>query len=301
MHGRPSIAGFLRENEDEELIQRVMSQEHVSIQVARNLLKAGRLGVGPGAKYVGKDSGGDPGGGPPEAGGGTPTGSLRDFRQAPGAPPPKFDKKKAALAMEEKLRKMQEDKEDEEESQFQNAKKAQMQKKRIGIGRLGPVSTREEEVDPLKIKIAAIEARREIEAEDRDDQEVEWKLPHEMQPQAPTQEELRKLNKEQRKRKNQKDDDSEESGDERTWKDKRARADAPDANRAGSSSGSNLMSEAEVQASMKRDKKRQVQRGSAGAAARIQREMAEWEQSKAKNPEFWKPPKFCLVLGSGRR
>lgn len=303
---RPSIAGFLRDNEDEGLIQRVMSSEKVSIQVARNLLKAGKLGVGPGAKYVN--------GLPPAQGD-----AVADARgAASAAPPPRFDKKAAAQAMAMKLKKLQEEQEDAEDENIALLKKQQMAKKRIGIVRLGPVSARQEEVDPLKIKIAAMEAKREeslreapvrqlTKPEDMQINQEAMAAIREIKAVVP-QEELRKINKEQRQKrnnKNHKDEDSDDSEDNRARGNKRQRQPSPDDDRpvaaSSSGSGSNLMSEKEAMAALKKGKKADVVRGSASAAQRIQREMAEWEGAKAKNPEFWKPPKFCLVLGSGRR
>jgi len=295
-----------------------MSQEHVSIQVARNLLKAGKLGVGPGAKYVGGAAASqaqDHSFRESDQMEAAPVGSMRgNIGGSTPGPPPKYDKKAAAQAMADKLRRIQEEEEEKEDLLAHKARKAQIAKKKmIGIGRLGPVSAREEEVDPLKIKIAALEARREEAIREKNEQQPDddadaYDDPRNAPiPMIQPQEELRRLNKEQRKKKQQRDEDSEEAEEHGPRWNKRQRSESPEEQQhrggaASSGSGSNLMSEAEVQARLKRGKKGQVpQRGSASAAARIQREMAEWEQSKAKNPEFWKPPKFCLVLGSGRR
>lgn len=355
MSGRPSIAGFLRENEDEALIQRVMASEHVSIQVARNLLKAGKLGVGPGAKYVGPGAVGSSDSSDRDRGGGRREWEPRDSR-APRefndprdkdpslrAPPPKFDRKSAAQAMAEKLKKLQEEQEEQEDELAQQKRKQVMARKqgKIGIAKLGPVSAREEEVDPLKIKIAAIKAREAEAPEDKDQKEGEEEdddnydyVPDGQGPryerafEAPrvaTQDELRRQHKEERKKKRQLsanemkqrgDADGHDSEDERPWKRPRANEGPGDQNKgsgkgAASSSGGGggggggssggLMSEAEARKMIHAGKKNDVARGSIGAAARIQKELAEWERDKAKNPEFWKPPKFCLVLGSGRR
>lgn len=316
-----SIAGFLRENEDEELIQRVMTSEKVSIQVARNLLKAGKLGVGPGAKYVG---GGGSRGGDQFSEGDRIVDTSRGLDGR--APPPTMNKKAAAQLMAEKLRKIQEEAEEKEDEAAAFAKKAQAKKKAtMRIGSLGVVSAREEEVDPLKVKISAIEARRDDdrEKEVRQDKEYDYSQPTYKAPAemfGKNQDELRKLNRDERKKKSKRDrDGDEESDDDRVHnpRTKRTKKTPDDLYQnctrpleepqtaqpaASSSSGSNhLMSEAEALASMKKGRKNNVERGSASAAARIQRELAEWERDKAKNPEFWKPPKFCLVLGSGRR
>merc|ERR1719506_3093823 len=104
----------------------------------------------------------------------------------------------------------------------------------------------------------------------------------------------------QKKRRSARDEESQDSDEDRMYRReggnrKREREESPDGQQGGaasSSGGSHLMSEAEVQARLKKGKKSDIQRGSVSAAARIQREMAEWEANKAKNPEFWKPPKF---------
>merc|ERR1712194_7692 len=99
--GRPAISGFLREHEDERKILAVMASEHVSIQVARNLLKAGKLGVGPAAKIA-------QGGPPPEREWEKDISFASKRANAPldDGPrelPPKRDKKAAERAMAEKL------------------------------------------------------------------------------------------------------------------------------------------------------------------------------------------------------
>merc|ERR1712194_634657 len=59
-----------------------------------------------------------------------------------------------------------------------------------------------------------------------------------------------------------------------------------------------VMSESQVRKMMqKRKRGGSPGRGSNAAKARIQKEQEEWESAKQNNPEYWKPPKFCQVLG----
>merc|ERR1711972_201415 len=110
------------------------------------------------------------------------------------------------------------------------------------------------------------------------------------------------LEEDKKKRKRKHGDDGEESDEEKAAGSKKPLGLSPPRTESkGSGSSDGLMTEAEAQALMRKNKTTDVKRGTTHAAERIKREMAEWEQSKAKNPEFWKPPKFCLVLGSGRR
>lgn len=300
---RPSISGFLRENENEARIQQVMQQEGVSIQVARNLLKGRSLGVGPGNKDKLEQSA-------PGRAGIDPGGAL------PG-PPPKMDKKAAERAMALKLKKLQEEEEEREDLE-QKKKKAELLRKRSqGVIRLGPVSAREEQVDPLKIKVAAEQARREEEArrqEELREMQERQQMVQQQQGSAGSSAEprskhaadaARRFVEEEpgRKKKRARAAEGDDSDEERVAPQKKGRAPSPvpDERKAASSSGDGLMTEAEARALVKKNKTSEIQRGTGKAKERIQREMQEWEQSKAKNPEFWKPPKFCLVLGSGRR
>lgn len=303
MHGRPSISGFLRSNENEARIQEVMQQEGVSIQVARNLLKGRSLGVGPGNK----DKLGELQSPPPR--GGLDTGSL------PG-PPPKMDKKAAERAMAMKLKKMQEEEEEKEDIEAKKKKAELLRKRSQGVIRLGPVSAREEQVDPLKIKVAAEQARREEEARRQEElrqmQERQQIAQQQQQASAGSSSEprnkhaadaARRFVEEEpgRKKRKHREAEGDDSDEERGMKKGRALSPPPDERKAASSSGDGLMTEAQAMALVKKNKTSEIQRGTGKARERIQREMQEWEQSKAKNPEFWKPPKFCLVLGSGRR
>merc|ERR1711920_268999 len=61
---------------------------------------------------------------------------------------------------------------------------------------------------------------------------------------------------------------------------------------------SSLMTEAQVKAMMGKEKGKKLERGSARAKARIQKEMQEWESTKNNNPEFWKAPKFSLCYSA---
>lgn len=163
---RLSISGFLRADENEEKIQRVMISEGVSIQVARNLLKAGKLGVGPAAKIA---QGGQPAENKrfrDEWKKDVPSEPSRDRHK----PPPKPDKKAAAQAMAEKLKKLEEEQE-EQELLAEKAKKDQLAKKRAGMISLGPVSTRSEQVDPFKLKEKAELAKREEEERSKKEEE----------------------------------------------------------------------------------------------------------------------------------
>merc|ERR1711957_344940 len=58
------------------------------------------------------------------------------------------------------------------------------------------------------------------------------------------------------------------------------------------------MSESQVLKMMNRKKKfGSPGRGKESTKKRIAKEMEEWESAKQNNPEYWKPPKFCQVLG----
>lgn len=76
-----------------------------------------------------------------------------------------------------------------------------------------------------------------------------------------------------------------------------------DAGSLPANSAGSLMTEAQAKAMMR--KKRRTNnspvRGSARAQSRIQKERVEWETAKQNNPEYWKAPKFCQVLGKGTR
>mmetsp|Transcript_44559 Transcript_44559/g.119194 ORF Transcript_44559/g.119194 Transcript_44559/m.119194 type:complete len:150 (-) Transcript_44559:329-778(-) len=84
--------------------------------------------------------------------------------------------------------------------------------------------------------------------------------------------------------------------------DEKGGSDEEGAKAGGSAASSGLMSEAEVLARMGKDRKK-GERGSLRAAARVQKELEEWEQVKAHDPEYNRAPKFalCFSAETGRK
>jgi len=177
-----------------------------------------------------------------------------------------------------------------------------------GIKSLGPVETRQEEVDPLGRDVPPVAPDLPDDQQEEDDPVGESR-----------QEKMRRLLQQDkdtkpRKKRRRKGKDA----DGRSGESDREGADGPREDSPppqggsifdlkqgrASASGGSLMSEAQVMAMMKGDRKRSGgERGSIRAKTRIQKEMQEWERAKANNPEFWKAPQFalCYSAETGKR
>merc|ERR1712025_720443 len=90
-------------------------------------------------------------------------------------------------------------------------------------------------------------------------------------------------------------------GEEKVSRQNRSRPNSPasssDQEKPAGAASNHLMSEAQAVAMLKKQRTTSPVRGSMRAQSRIKKEMQAWESAKLKNPEYWKPPKFCQVLG----
>jgi len=243
-----------------------------------------------------------------------------------------MDKMRRVRDLEKRLKEQKDEEEDEEQKMLEEKKKKRA--KRAGLKPLGPVMAREEAVDPLQ-KLAAPAEPEDLEPAPEADlptsQSGQWQsLPREKKedekkrrsqeqgkPQAqPQQQQLQpEHNKHKKKKKRRREDDEERSEESEKHphqhhshpsqhqhqnpppQRKRRSRSRSEEERAAASSG--LMTEAQVLAMMGKEKaKEKPQRGSVQARMRIQREMQEWNSTKAENEEFWKAPKFALCYSA---
>eukprot|EP00928_Gymnodinium_smaydae_P015500 TRINITY_DN15730_c0_g3_i1.p1 TRINITY_DN15730_c0_g3~~TRINITY_DN15730_c0_g3_i1.p1 ORF type:complete len:349 (+),score=56.85 TRINITY_DN15730_c0_g3_i1:75-1121(+) len=322
-------------------LERIMSTTGCSEPVARNLLKYGKLGIGPlssapthfpdGSRPPGFCQGG---------------GREDDERRAVAA---REEKKRKLQQAEARLRELQE-KQEREDEEIRRKEDHTNARKNVGLARLGPVLAREEKVDPLQ-KVAV--SRPSSENED-DEEHVEQGATFcssrcsEVAAMGNTlkrslvDDSSRRQGKKKKKRR--KRDDTSDASSARSADETRPRASSKAAGAAStvssagtatgremrrsrvessespargesgrvggassshgcvSTSSGSLMTEAQVLAMMgKASKDKKSHRGSMRAKSRIQKEMEEWEKSKKDNPDYFKPPKFALCYSGETR
>ncbi|CAE7528061.1 unnamed protein product [Symbiodinium natans] len=290
--------------------------------VARNFLKYKRFGIGPLADFeterirrTQRDR------------------NLRDDRVQRDADAGEgsgnvLEKMRRVRDLETRLRE-QKEKEEQLEQEMLEEMKRKKQKKRAGLAPLGPVMAREEVVDPLqKVATSAPEsepvepteapatAQAAAEPEPtsqtgqwqslpRQPASTDWRRDEEEKKKKTQEQQTHQKHHKKKKKRRRGDDEEEKSEESEKHQRKRQRSrsrsvpvDDEAARKASSSSG--LMTEKEVLAMMGKEKaKEKPQRGSVQARLRIQREMQEWNSTKAENEEFWKAPRFalCRLLG----
>jgi len=303
-------------------IEAIMQSQGCSEPVARNLLKYGKLGIGPLA-------GGSGGGNNRIQDGDWLRDSYRrdqEKNEKRRPPPPKIEikavmthaeKKQRLRDQEERLRMELEQREREQEE----LNRKDTKKKVAGLERLGPVMARSSEVDPLQplISVQEMLAQKQVEQQEgKEDGDDEKKEDHEHpeekmeedlamrrfeeKKRTPQDEAARRQNQGRKKKRRRKGYDDESSSEAATAQGRtRSESDEERDARSGaarsSSAGSSLMTEAEVKAMMNKERPKAA-RGSVRTKSRIQKEMAEWESAKADNAEFWKAPKFCLCYSA---
>jgi len=292
-------------------LERVMASTGCSEPVARNLLKYGKLGIGPLAQPQAHEREGDRSGG---------DGGARSFKDRPRQSPPRQQERTAASALaekkrrlreqEERLREQEEQREREVEAE-EKARREEQARKRAGLTRLGPVLARQEEVDPLQpvqVEAAGLDADEEEDSDegadaagkDRADAHAKQKGDKKRGQADATAAGRRPGKKKRRRRRGGVSEGSSEEGageaEEAGEDPERGR---PRDSGSSAASASSLMTEAQVLEMMGKDRK--TKRGSLRAKSRIQREMEEWESAKRENPEFWKAPKFSLCYSAETR
>lgn len=285
-----------RDRQNKDAVERLCTDMGCSEPVARNFLKYKKFGIGPLADFGAerarrhrekqRDSTEDQEGG--------------DILQ----------KMRRVNDLEKRLRE-QKEQEEREEQEFLEEMKKKRQAKRAGLKPLGPVMAREEAVDPLQ-KVATPEEREPEEPQAPPEPEgsgqwqsvprvsADWKKEEEEKKRKLQEQQHHKHHKKKKKRRRDDEEKSEES--EHAVK-KRARSRSRSAHveeeRKSSSTAAGLMTEKEVLAMMGKEKaKEKPQRGSMQARLRIQREMQEWNSTKAENEEFWKAPRFALCYSA---
>uniref|UniRef100_A0A7S4TAY5 Uncharacterized protein n=1 Tax=Alexandrium monilatum TaxID=311494 RepID=A0A7S4TAY5_9DINO len=284
-------------------LERVMASTGCSEPVARNLLKYGKLGIGPLAQPQAHERDAE-------------RQMLRDrARQSPPRQPERTaagalaEKKRRLREQEERLRQQEEEREREVEAE-EKARREEQARKRAGLTRLGPVLARQEEVDPLQqVPVQALPPEEEDDNSedaknetDKDRAAAQGKQKGDKKRGQPGQAEPgRRPGKRKRRRRRGGASESSEEGGEGGEEDGED-ADRGRAREGGSSLGaaSSLMTEAQVLEMMGKEG-RKHKRGSLRAKSRIQREMEEWESAKRENPEFWKAPKFSLCYSAETR
>lgn len=274
-----------------DVLARVMASQGCSEPVARNLMKYGKLGIGPLAgEGEGERKSKDRDQGKREST------MYTDVDRKVVAP---TDRKNRLREIERKAAEAAALAEEEMEKE-ETAKREERMRKRSSIIRLGPVMAREEKVEPFAKKKEAdgqpsdledalakeLEERR-IRAESLAKKETEKRR---------LQEESRRQGKKKKKRRRGRDGDAEDDEDGSEEED-RGDEPSPGADRSKTNSSGSLMTEDEVRAMVNKGRHKS-ERGSARAQARIQKEKNEWETAKASNAEFWKAPKFCLCYSA---
>lgn len=133
---------------------------------------------------------------------------------------------------------------------------------------------------------------------------TDWRREEEDKKKKKAQEQAHQKHHKKKKKRRRGDEEEEKSEESEKHPRKRQRSrsrsvpvEEEAARKASSSSG--LMTEKEVLAMMGKEKaKEKPQRGSVQAKLRIQREMQEWNSTKAENEEFWKAPRFALCYSA---
>ncbi|CAE7391019.1 unnamed protein product [Symbiodinium sp. CCMP2592] len=133
---------------------------------------------------------------------------------------------------------------------------------------------------------------------------TDWRREEEDKKKKKAQEQAHQKHHKKKKKRRRGDEEEEKSEESEKHQRKRQRSrsrsvpvEEEAARKASSSSG--LMTEKEVLAMMGKEKaKEKPQRGSVQAKLRIQREMQEWNSTKAENEEFWKAPRFALCYSA---
>lgn len=287
-----------RDRQNKDAVERLCTDMGCSEPVARNFLKYKRFGIGPLADF------------------GAARQRAQRPRSAEGADEEASDPLQKFRRVQDLEKRLQEQKEKEEreEQEFLEEMKKKRQSKRAGLKPLGPVMAREEAVDPLQ-KVATSEALGEPEepqapAEDTNQtgqwlsvpRPVDWKKEEEEKKRKLQEQQHHKHKKKKKKRRRDDDEKSEESEQaarKRVRSRSRSVPEEEEEPRKGSSSSAGLMTEKEVLAMMGKEKaKEKPQRGSVQARLRIQREMQEWNSTKAENEEFWKAPRFALCYSA---
>lgn len=301
-----------------EKVERIMQEQGVSEPVARNLIKYGKFGIGPmaGGQLA------------PQAPASRPAPSMKDAAEERKR---KLREQEERLQALEKQR--EDERRHAPQAAFSPFEQAERPKAarsapRLGLISLGAVQSRPESIDPLaKVDVPVLAEGAAGAAEDgpggkgRPADAVAGAAapqPSRESEHAPekrrvfTEEDRRKPPKKKKKRRREVgSSDSEEAANgaaQESAKRAREAAQRPPRPRSPSSasgppepprearpaaSGS-LMTEEQVRAMMGKEKGKKLERGSARAKARIQKEMQEWESTKNSNPEFWKAPKFAL-------
>lgn len=290
------------EKDKDPEVDHVMERMGCSEPVARNMLKMRKLGLGPLA---------------------TNADGTEEIRRSPpriaAGAAIQADKKRRLQEQEQRLR------EQEEFALFERVEKAPKQTRQVaGMVRLGPVSKRDEQVDPLEKKALVPEPVEEETVEEREQQERLKEMADKAKLDALEKrqqferdaEEARRRQGKKKKRKRRGDvdapsDESDVLQDEQMREvkavpkasvgvHKKARSPSPardSSQKANSSQQSNgLMTEEEILARMGKEKK--TERGSYRAKSRIQKEWEEWERQKANSAEYNKAPRFALCFSA---
>lgn len=301
-----------------EKVERIMQEQGVSEPVARNLIKYGKFGIGPmaGGQLA------------QQAQSSRPAPSMKDAAEERKR---KLREQEDRLQALEKQR--EDEKQHMAQASFSPFEQAVKPKAarsapRLGLISLGAVQARPESIDPLMKLDVPVPAEDAVQAAEGDsggkgrpaDEAASGAAshsPHEGK-HAPekrrmfTEEDRRKPPKKKKKRRREAGSseskeaaidvahDGAKRAKEAVQRHPRPRSPSsaseppePPREARPAASGS-LMTEEQVRAMMGKEKGKKLERGSARAKARIQKEMQEWESTKNSNPEFWKAPKFAL-------
>lgn len=264
---------YLQPGEDPDELQDIMESEGVTLPVARNMAKMRRLGLGSRSTPKPRQ--------PP---------SIRQSRvpaERPYSPErPAVEKKGSKATMADLF---------EGSGPQKPAPAKKIQSRSLGIESVGMVQSRPQEVDPFAQPLPR-------QKPDKEEEEVELEDPNErIARMQKLQEDLQAAREKmkQLKRKRGLHTASQERDDsDRSESPARHFKEYPDpVSQPSGSSGSSgkMMSEAEVVAMM--SSRKHTERGSERTQKRIQKEQRAWEAAKRSNPEYWKAPKFCQVLG----
>lgn len=303
------LTKYVRPKDKNPEVEKVMEQMGCSEPVARNMLKMRKFGMGP----LGAQPTDNEGGilwrlaSPPRLGS-TGSGMAADRKR-------KLQEREDQVREEEKK---------EKDSFFEQAERPKERKKMdvgklVGISRLGPVMSRQEVVDPLDVRAVTLDkvqlAREEAERRQKEVVEAARKAAEDRRlamEKAEAEERRRKKRKPKKKRRGEADEafegdsgDDEEGGEETKKGSDDEGKDPKAAGAGGASSSSSLMTEAEVLARMNktRNPEKKAERGSWRTAARVAKELEEWEQVKAHDAEYNRAPRFalCFSAETGRK
>lgn len=282
-----------RDRKNKDAVEQLCTDMGCSEPVARNFLKYKKFGIGPLADF-----------GAERARQRAQAQRPKDKEDDQEADP--LQKFKRVQDLEKRLQEQKEKEERAEQEMLEEMKKKR-QSKRAGLKPLGPVMAREEAVDPLQKVATEAPEPEEQQAPDPEDSSGQWlSVPRSADWKKEDEDKKKKLQEQQhhkhkkkKKRRREDEEKSEESEHARRRVRSRSRSVPEEETRKGSSSSAGLMTEKEVLAMMGKEKaKEKPQRGSMQAKLRIQREMQEWNSTKAENEEFWKAPRFALCYSA---